>query len=197
MNGEWLSTLGVFFNPVVHWFTKLKYLFFIIIILSLIDARMGFSYHYFNQRKMEEVAAISKILNDGNLDEATSIKLEQKRREYIDSKQFSININLSVISFETLLSIGLLHILIILLTPYLLTIGVNKYLPRDMQISQMIGVIGSMIIELVILYLISMYLKNKLMYGWWITVNILMQVFAIYLTFKLANRVNKVPDADR
>lgn len=192
------EVIYTFFNPFVHWLTKLKYLFIIVVLLIFIDSRIGFTYHYFTQRKIEEVADISKIINDPLIDSTTKSILSKQRLSIISENRNllpEIKKHKAEGGFWFFISYSFLHLMCILTCPWLLRIGVNQYKSRNQQNSEIIGVILVLSIEVFLLYCLCTYISQYINREAAIWVNIVLQIGAIYLTFYLSNlKTNSAKD---
>lgn len=85
---------AIIFSPLTSWRSRLIYLTIFLLIGFWVDSQMGFTYHYFTQRKIDEVSRYISLLDNKNIDSTTKglIKIEllsviNKKRAIVESKE--------------------------------------------------------------------------------------------------------------
>jgi hypothetical protein len=76
---SFVEGLVLIFTSLKTWIHKVVYFVVIVICLFWIDNSMGLTYHYFNQRKIEEIEKYNQIINDPATDSSTKILLTNER----------------------------------------------------------------------------------------------------------------------
>ena len=116
--GNALPPIQRFFNLII-----------LIGILLWVDGQMGFTYHYFSQRKIDEISSYNALLKDTSLDSNTRAMLMKERTLAITKKRMSASDYASfriLNGWQFILSCNWLMILIILIIPKALKEG-NPY----------------------------------------------------------------------
>jgi hypothetical protein len=75
--------------------TKAIFIIFIIISFFFIDNYIGFSYYFNNQKKIEQIIELDKIISDSTVDKSTILFAKQLRTDVIKRENLINNIYLS------------------------------------------------------------------------------------------------------
>lgn len=190
-----LSPIANLFGAALPPIQRLLNLVVLIIIFIWIDGQMGFTYHYFSQRKIDEISSYNNILKDSSIDKATRLSIMNERAIIVAKRRMSdydYTSNRVLTGWQFILSCNWLFALTILILPKLMIIG-NKYTPRgtlNIQIATVIFIFCVIaVFETFICYFVDGFLPNKF---FMILINSLAQVFfisfVIWLSVRLSNK---------
>jgi hypothetical protein len=163
---------------------------FVLLLAAWVDSQMGFTYHYFTDKKINEISRYNQILKDDKLDSNT-IALVKKERQSVISK------NRAFIEFANRdtappknaifhLSYSWLLIILFVMIPF--TTGFQKHLETSKKISQVIWswvILG--VITLITYFVakgLSFYIKSMFLY----IINTTVQILFLYLIWKISLR---------
>jgi len=154
---------------------------------------MGFSYHYFTQRKLDEISKYNIILRDNSLDSSTRSMLVKERTSIINKNRAildSTERKTRTKSFLFWMSFTWIFLVLIALTPYLLKR--QNYAATSSEINyQVFGVIVILLLLEVIIYFIaaavSMYVTGVYLF----LVNTFVQIVFLVFIFWLTTRNKK------
>lgn len=125
-----------FFSPTTSLIKRIINFVIITTIILTIDNQMGFSYHYFTQKKIDEISGYNKILLDTTIDAQTKILIKNQRRYIIDKERFYRPINKKDKHYSPLfyISYSFIMVLLIFSSPYFIRKG-NLYITKGIKIS--------------------------------------------------------------
>jgi ABC-type Na+ efflux pump permease subunit len=174
--------------------TKIFYTLLGILLVAWIDSQMGFTYHYFTARKIEEIKKYNEIVADPTIDPETKTLVIKERLTVINKARGLVD---SIRKSDTDKSI-FFHLsysciigLLIILSYWLIKIG-NKNLASQKEINQQtVAVILILLIELAIIYLIASFISRYLNGFALYASNIVLQLIALGLTFYFSTMLDK------
>jgi hypothetical protein len=174
--------------------TKIFYTFLVIIGVAWIDSQMGFTYHYFTDRKIDEIRKYGEVLKDTNIDAKTRVLILNERIAVINKgRGFVESIKRADTdkSFLFHLSYSWILGLLIIFSYWLIKKG-NRYSPQKEVNQQTVGVVIILLLELVIIYLIASFMSRYLNGIALYVANSLLQLLFLIVTFYLSNRHEKM-----
>jgi hypothetical protein len=160
------------------------------LIVIIVDSQLGFSYHYFTDRKISEIKEYNAIIKDPLLD-SSSKRMINDQRILVINKNRGLNVLSSSIGAETVkftLSYSWLMIVLILFTNSLLKSDPNN---RSNVVGQTFSVIVVLIIEIIIIRFIALEFSKIFKGATMYIVNSLLQVVSLWITFLLSNAIDK------
>jgi len=188
-----MDKLLEFFANIFSNITSWRSLFTIVLLSTIvlwIDSQMGFSYHYFTQRKIDEIARYNQIVKDPSLDSVTRALIIKERLSVIKKNRAMVE---PIDKFPKDTS-ALFHlsyswiIALIILLSYPLMARTQPTATGRQIWAQVIAVGIILLMEALLLYFIastlSMYVQNFFLY----TINTLIQALFVFATFWIANR---------
>jgi hypothetical protein len=171
--------------------SKLVTIAFVCLIFYWIDTQMGFTYHYFTGRKIEEIKKYSEIITSPSVDSVTKVLLVRERTNVIQKSRatFDRAVNKKDKSFLFHLSYSFAFAILMILA-YPLLKNQSPYEEKSKLRAQAIGVVIILGIECLMCYLLgsglSQYVSGYLLYFF----NLFMQIFLLYLTFKYVPKLS-------
>ncbi len=170
------------------WRSRLVSIVFVILIVFWIDTQMGFTYHYFMDRKLEEIGKINLILKDTTIDNNAATLLERERISIISKSRGFLepmerHEKATGLMFH--LSYSWVMVIIVLALPYSV---INSRATTKEKWSQFIGAVIMILIVGGLLYFlakgISVYLNTVLLY----IVNSFLQLGIMWLLIQWSTR---------
>lgn len=176
-------------------------IFVVVLVLTyLIDNSTGFSYYYFNSRKIEQIKGISILLNDTSLDDSTRNYLLELRKEtfnrnthmsdllmYLKKITTKNNSNINIRNgvklrseFWFLMSTSGLYILIALFVPLLLIL--DKDNPLFKRILIILSLEMFLFLYILVFYWVLNFLFPNQIWGNWVwnyIINAILQIVTI------------------
>ena len=167
---------------------RLISLLIVMVILSWIDSQMGFTYHYFTDKKIDEIVKFNQILKDTSLDSQTKTILSNERMAII-SKNRAIVEPLQHQEIKQGIWFHLSYGGIILLVTILLPFSINREpISRETKNNKIMWSIFLCIGILIVFYLFANWFSNFLQPPFLYLANILLQVGILWVSVIYANR---------
>jgi hypothetical protein len=190
-----IEGLANFFNR-LNLTSKFISLIVFVTIMFWIDSQMGFSYHYFTQRKIEEIETYNRILKDNSLDSTTRAVISKERMSVITKSRAlfePIDYKAQPPEHSAIfhISYSWLLVLLIIFSPYLIRKGNSPYTPKSSLRNQTVSVIAVLTVGGIVIYFIAKSLSVYVKSGWLFTANTFLQLIFLYIIYYLTNRFNQ------
>ncbi len=182
---------ALMFSHHTPWKTRLVYFLIIVGVSFWIDSQMGFTYHYFTERKINAISKYSTLIKDPQLDSTTKTLLIKERLSVIQKSRAMVEpiartTKPNGIIFH--LSYSWMFILLIILGPLLLRKG-DPYASRKEINNHYLYLILASLICCVVTYLIakaaSFYLTST---GLYIFNTLVQLIILIIITVSTSNK---------
>lgn len=158
---------SIIFSPLTSWRSRFIYLVVILLIAFWVDSQMGFTYHYFTQRKIDEIHRYNEMLDNKNIDSATRHLIMKERFAVITKNRAILEPSERQEKAHGVLfhiSYSWIYIALILFGPSLIKKG-DPYMLRDELRKQVLGMWVALIILIGFNYFAATWMSKFLSLG--------------------------------